>query len=154
MKLLLEIKVQVVQCQVMLQKIWKQHLCSGCQYYFLQVPTAPQKILFKWDGKGEGTELGVRISCNFFQHCQSVCVMFFSNFKFSDELDRFCLNITWNEAKQCCLRIVSGLRSRSLLAQTAPASSFIQHSHVLAQAPLAFAKPPVMIVLLLNFALQ
>lgn len=36
MKLLLEIKVQVAQSQVMLQRIWNQHLHSGCQCCFLQ----------------------------------------------------------------------------------------------------------------------
>lgn len=47
-KLLLEIKEQVVQCQVLLQRIWKQHLYSGCQCCFLKIPVTSQQILFKW----------------------------------------------------------------------------------------------------------
>ena len=74
----------------MLQRIWKRHLYSGCQCYSLQVPVAPQKILFKrkWDRKGEGAELSVRISCNFFNIVKVFVGFFLSNFKFSDGLDR------------------------------------------------------------------
>lgn len=60
MKLLLEIKVQVVQCQVMFQRIWKQHLYSSCQCCFLQVPVTSEEILFKWKwaSKAKGTASG------------------------------------------------------------------------------------------------
>lgn len=188
MKLLLEIKVQVVRCQVMLQKIWKQHLYSGCQCYSLQVPVAPQKILFKWkwDRKGEGTELRIGISCNF-NIVQVFVFLFLSNFEFSDGLDRlFFKSLGIDKEKfetklgdqppwcPMCLLCLQFLPFSVLWAQSDAAQEALQHfalDHCVHKEPqtpgfsnvhvsfwlgllLAFAKPAVMIVLLLNFALQ